>query len=52
VSLFLTTEATKTEVGRYFIANDPPFSQGRIEALPHTTFANGWLLISTDQVGT
>lgn len=30
----MTTEATKTEVGSYFIANYPPFSQWTAEALP------------------
>ncbi|MGH7139725.1 MAG: coproporphyrinogen-III oxidase family protein [Pirellulales bacterium] len=30
----MTTEATKTEVGSYFIANYPPFSQWSAEALP------------------
>ena len=30
----VTTEATKTEVGSYFIANYPPFSQWTEEALP------------------
>jgi oxygen-independent coproporphyrinogen III oxidase len=30
----MTTEATKTEVGSYFIANYPPFSQWSSEALP------------------
>jgi oxygen-independent coproporphyrinogen III oxidase len=30
----MTTEATKTEVGSYFIANYPPFSQWSAEELP------------------
>src|SRR6202140_5022326 len=30
----MTTEATKTEVGSYFIANYPPFSQWTADALP------------------
>lgn len=30
----MTTETTKTEVGSYFIANYPPFSQWSAEALP------------------
>ena len=30
----MATEATKTEVGSYFIANYPPFSQWTAEALP------------------
>jgi len=30
----LSTEATKTEVGSYFISNYPPFSQWRVEELP------------------
>jgi oxygen-independent coproporphyrinogen III oxidase len=30
----VSTEATKTEVGSYFIANYPPFSQWNVEALP------------------
>jgi oxygen-independent coproporphyrinogen-3 oxidase len=30
----VTTEATKTEVGSYFISNYPPFSQWRAEELP------------------
>ena len=30
----MTTEATKTEVGSYFIANYPPFSQWTAEELP------------------
>lgn len=30
----MSTEATKTEVGSYFIANYPPFSQWSAEALP------------------
>ncbi|HEX5104196.1 MAG TPA: radical SAM protein, partial [Pirellulaceae bacterium] len=30
----MTTEATKTEVGSYFIANYPPFSQWSVEQLP------------------
>src|ERR1700751_1214915 len=30
----MTTEATKTEVGSYFIANYPPFSQWSVQALP------------------
>jgi oxygen-independent coproporphyrinogen-3 oxidase len=30
----VSTEATKTEVGSYFIANYPPFSQWTVEALP------------------
>src|SRR5207249_4477820 len=30
----LSTEATKTEVGSYFISNYPPFSQWRPEDLP------------------
>jgi oxygen-independent coproporphyrinogen-3 oxidase len=30
----MTTEATKTEVGSYFIANYPPFSQWAADALP------------------
>ncbi|HVX14957.1 MAG TPA: coproporphyrinogen-III oxidase family protein [Pirellulales bacterium] len=30
----MTTEATKTEVGSYFIANYPPFSQWSADALP------------------
>jgi len=30
----VSTEATKTEVGSYFIANYPPFSQWSAEALP------------------
>jgi len=30
----LSTEATKTEVGSYFIANYPPFSQWSTESLP------------------
>ena len=30
----MTTEATKTEVGSYFIANYPPFSQWTAEQLP------------------
>ncbi|HVA51509.1 MAG TPA: coproporphyrinogen-III oxidase family protein [Pirellulales bacterium] len=30
----MTTEATKTEVGSYFVANYPPFSQWSAEALP------------------
>jgi oxygen-independent coproporphyrinogen III oxidase len=30
----MSTEATKTEVGSYFISNYPPFSQWRVEELP------------------
>ena len=30
----MTTEATKTEVGSYFISNYPPFSQWKAELLP------------------
>jgi oxygen-independent coproporphyrinogen-3 oxidase len=30
----VSTEATKTEVGSYFIANYPPFSQWAVEGLP------------------
>ncbi|MEX2560618.1 MAG: coproporphyrinogen III oxidase, partial [Pirellulales bacterium] len=30
----MTTESTKTEVGSYFIANYPPFSQWTADALP------------------
>jgi oxygen-independent coproporphyrinogen III oxidase len=30
----VSTEATKTEVGSYFIANYPPFSQWTVEGLP------------------
>jgi oxygen-independent coproporphyrinogen-3 oxidase len=30
----MSTEATKTEVGSYFIANYPPFSQWKVENLP------------------
>jgi oxygen-independent coproporphyrinogen-3 oxidase len=30
----MSTEATKTEVGNYFISNYPPFSQWSVEALP------------------
>jgi coproporphyrinogen III oxidase-like Fe-S oxidoreductase len=30
----LSTEATKTEVGSYFISNYPPFSQWQVEDLP------------------
>lgn len=30
----VTTEATKTEVGSYFISNYPPFSQWNVESLP------------------
>ena len=30
----MSTEATKTEVGSYFISNYPPFSQWRTEELP------------------
>ena len=30
----MTTEATKTEVGSYFISNYPPFSQWSAEQLP------------------
>ena len=29
----MTTEATKTEVGSYFISNYPPFSQWTVEGL-------------------
>ena len=29
----MTTEATKTEVGSYFISNYPPFSQWRADAI-------------------
>ena len=35
----MTTEATKTEVGSYFIANYPPFSQWTTEALPEVEAA-------------
>ncbi len=35
----MTTEATKTEVGSYFIANYPPFSQWTEEALPEVEAA-------------
>jgi oxygen-independent coproporphyrinogen-3 oxidase len=35
----VTTEATKTEVGSYFIANYPPFSQWTAEALPEVEAA-------------
>ena len=35
----MTTEATKTEVGSYFIANYPPFSQWTEEALPEVESA-------------
>ena len=35
----MTTEATKTEVGSYFIANYPPFSQWTTEALPNVEAA-------------
>lgn len=35
----MTTEATKTEVGSYFIANYPPFSQWTEEALPEVAAA-------------
>jgi oxygen-independent coproporphyrinogen III oxidase len=35
----VTTEATKTEVGSYFIANYPPFSQWTEEALPEVEAA-------------
>lgn len=30
----MTTEATKTEIGNYFISNYPPFSQWSVEELP------------------
>jgi oxygen-independent coproporphyrinogen-3 oxidase len=30
----MSTEATKTEVGNYFISNYPPFSQWSVDALP------------------
>ena len=30
----MSTEATKTEVGSYFISNYPPYSQWRTEELP------------------
>ena len=29
----MSTEATKTEVGNYFISNYPPFSQWTVESL-------------------
>jgi oxygen-independent coproporphyrinogen-3 oxidase len=35
----VSTEATKTEVGSYFISNYPPFSQWRTEELPELTAA-------------
>jgi coproporphyrinogen III oxidase-like Fe-S oxidoreductase len=35
----VTTEATKTEVGSYFIANYPPFSQWTADALPEVEAA-------------
>ena len=35
----MTTEATKTEVGSYFIANYPPFSQWTADALPEVEAA-------------
>jgi oxygen-independent coproporphyrinogen-3 oxidase len=35
----MTTETTKTEVGSYFIANYPPFSQWTPEALDHVRTA-------------
>lgn len=35
----MSTEATKTEVGSYFIANYPPFSQWSSEALPDVRMA-------------
>ena len=35
----MTTEATKTEVGSYFIANYPPFSQWTEDALPEVEAA-------------
>src|SRR5438128_293345 len=35
----MTTEATKTEVGSYFIANYPPFSQWTADALPEVRAA-------------
>ena len=31
----MTTEATKTEVGSYFISNYPPYSQWNGDGLPH-----------------
>jgi oxygen-independent coproporphyrinogen-3 oxidase len=35
----VTTEATKTEVGSYFISNYPPFSQWTVEQLPEAMAA-------------
>ena len=35
----MTTEATKTEVGSYFISNYPPFSQWTADALPEVEAA-------------
>jgi oxygen-independent coproporphyrinogen-3 oxidase len=35
----VTTEATKTEVGSYFISNYPPFSQWTVEQLPEVVAA-------------
>jgi oxygen-independent coproporphyrinogen-3 oxidase len=37
----MTAEATKTEVGSYFIANYPPFSQWTADALPEVKRALG-----------
>ncbi|MDZ4821735.1 MAG: coproporphyrinogen-III oxidase family protein [Planctomycetota bacterium] len=35
----MTTDATKTEVGSYFISNYPPFSQWSLDALPEVRSA-------------
>ena len=38
----MTTEATKTEVGSYFISNYPPYSQWKKEKTPFWSYLTHW----------
>lgn len=47
----MSTEATKTEIGSYFISNYPPYSQWNSESLPFD-FWTRWPLRATSAAGT